>query len=227
MRDERSKYRPAENGGAILSRRSMLELAGLAVATAALPPGVGTAKSSPGQGSTGQGVSAVMDKLSRYMSEASGHALPDEVTEKTKQHILDTLAAMISGSELIPGRAALQFAGAYGGKEVATVVASKILCGPIEAALANGVLAHADETDDSHAPSQSHPGCAIVPAALAAGERFGISGTHFLRAVTLGYDVGPRFTMTLGSRLKRRATGALTASRHFSARQRPPAAPRG
>jgi len=198
MRDERSKYRPAENGGAILSRRSMLELAGLAVATAALPPGVGTAKSSPGQGSTGQGVSAVMDKLSRYMSEASGHALPDEVTEKTKQHILDTLAAMISGSELIPGRAALQFAGAYGGKEVATVVASKILCGPIEAALANGVLAHADETDDSHAPSQSHPGCAIVPAALAAGERFGISGTHFLRAVTLGYDVGPRFTMTLG-----------------------------
>jgi len=37
-----------------------------------------------------------------------------------------------------------------------------------------------------------------VPAALAAGERFGISGTHFLRAVALGYDIGPRFTMTLG-----------------------------
>jgi len=77
-------------------------------------------------------------------------------------------------------------------------VASKIVCGPIEAAMTNGVLAHADETDDSHAPSQSHPGCAVVPAALAAGERFGISGTHFLRAVTLGYDIGPRVTMTLG-----------------------------
>ena len=37
-----------------------------------------------------------------------------------------------------------------------------------------------------------------MPAALAAGERFGISGAHFLRAVTLGYDVGPRVTMTLG-----------------------------
>jgi 2-methylcitrate dehydratase PrpD len=132
------------------------------------------------------------------MSEASARELPDEVTEKTKQHILDTVAAMISGSQLTPGRAALQFAGAYGGKEVATVLASKIVCGPIEAAMTNGVLAHADETDDSHAPSQSHPGCAVVPAALAAGERFGISGTHFLRAVTLGYDIGPRFTMTLG-----------------------------
>jgi 2-methylcitrate dehydratase PrpD len=156
------------------------------------------AKPSANRDSNGQGVSPVMQRLSTYMSEASGRALPDEVTEKTKQHILDTLAAMISGSELTPGRAALQFAGAYGGKEVATVVASKIVCGPIEAALTNGVLAHADETDDSHAPSQSHPGCAVVPAALAAGERFGISGTHFLRAVALGYDVGPRFTMTLG-----------------------------
>jgi 2-methylcitrate dehydratase PrpD len=198
MNDEQSKRRPVENGGAILSRRSLFELAGMAVASAAIPAGAAIMQPVPGGDSNGQGVSPVMQKLSTYMSEASGRALPDEVTEKTKQHILDTLAAMISGSELTPGRAALQFAGAYGGKEVATVVASKIVCGPIEAALTNGVLAHADETDDSHAPSQSHPGCEVVPAALSAGERFGISGTHFLRAVALGYDVGPRFTMTLG-----------------------------
>jgi 2-methylcitrate dehydratase PrpD len=198
MRDERRKNRPGENDGATLSRRSLFELAGMAVATAALPAGVVMAKPSPGRDSNEQGVSPVMRRLSTYMSEASGRALPDEVTEKTKQHILDTLAAMISGSELTPGRASLQFIAAYGGKEVATVAASRIVCGPIEAAMANGVLAHADETDDSHAPSQSHPGCAVVPAALAAGERFGISGTHFLRAVALGYDIGTRFTMTLG-----------------------------
>jgi 2-methylcitrate dehydratase PrpD len=198
MRDDRNKYGPAENGQTILSRRSLFEFAGLAAATAAFPPSMLIANPAPSREMTGQGVSPVMDKLSTYMSEASGHELPDETTEKTKQHILDTLAAMISGSELTPGRAAIQFAGVYGGKEVATVVASKIVCGPIEAAMTNGVLAHADETDDSHAPSQSHPGCAVVPATLAAGERFGITGTHFLRAVTLGYDVGPRVTMTLG-----------------------------
>jgi 2-methylcitrate dehydratase PrpD len=139
-----------------------------------------------------------MERLSAYMSEAGSRSLPEEVVEKTKQHILDTLAAMISGSELPPGRTALEFARAYGGREVATVVASNFSCGPIEAALTNGVLAHADETDDSHAPSQSHPGCAVIPAALAAGERFGISGERFLRAVALGYDIGPRFTVTLG-----------------------------
>jgi 2-methylcitrate dehydratase PrpD len=187
---------PAANRGAFLSRRSLLKRAGLFIA-AALPPVAGTAERSASL--TTQGVSPVMAKLSAYMSEARGRALPDEVVEKAKQHILDTLAAMISGSELAPGKAALQFARAYGGEKVATVVASKILCGPIEAALTNGMLAHSDETDDSHAPSQSHPGCAVVPAALAAGEQFGIDGTHLLRAVTLGYDVGPRVTMTLGA----------------------------
>jgi 2-methylcitrate dehydratase PrpD len=61
------------------------------------------------------------------------------------------------------------------------------------------MLAHSDETDDSNEFSQSHPGCAVVPATLAAGEKFGIDGTRFLRAVTLGYDVGPRMTISFGA----------------------------
>src|SRR5438094_8791550 len=116
----------------------------------------------------------------------------------TKHVILDTVAAMVSGSDLPPGRFAIQFARVYKGEKVATVVASNVVCGPIEAALANGMLAHSDETDDTHPPSQSHPGCAVVPAALAVGEKFGINGSRFLRAVTLGYDIGPRVTATLG-----------------------------
>ena len=132
------------------------------------------------------------------MSGAADRALPDNVVEAAKHHILDTFAAMISGADLPPGLVALKFARAHTGEKVATVAGSDVLCGAIEAALANGMLAHSDETDDSHAPSQSHPGCAVVPAALATGEQFGIDGNRFLRAVTLGYDIGPRVTLTLG-----------------------------
>jgi 2-methylcitrate dehydratase PrpD len=138
-----------------------------------------------------------MTTLSAYMSEARGRPLPAEVVEKAKHHILDTLAASVSGSELPAGRVALEFARTYSEK-TATVVGSQLLCGPIEAAFVNAMLAHADETDDSHAPSQSHPGCAVVPAALAVGEQFGIDGIGFIRAVTLGYDIGTRVTMTVG-----------------------------
>src|SRR6185312_12381077 len=165
-----------------LSRREVL---GLLAATSV---GVGAETS----------VSAVTTRLSTYMSDAGTRALPAEVAEKTKHHILDTFAAMISGAGLPPAKIALKFAQAHSGERVATVAASNIVCGAIDAALANGMLAHSDETDDSHAPSHSHPGCAVVPAALAAGEQFGIDGARFLRAVTLGYDVGPRVTMTLG-----------------------------
>ncbi len=198
MRHEQEKDDAHESPDGTLTRRSFFEFAGLVMATAALPQVAALAQTSASRDVTAQGVSPVMEKLSSYMSAAAGRALPDEIIEKTKHHILDTLAAMISGSELPPGRAAVQFARSYGGKETATVVASNIVCGPIEAALTNGVLAHADETDDSHGPSRSHPGVSVIPAALAVGEQFGINGTQFLRAVTLGYDIGTRVTMSMG-----------------------------
>jgi 2-methylcitrate dehydratase PrpD len=139
-----------------------------------------------------------MSALSTYMSEAARRALPGEVVEHAKHHILDTLAAVISGSGLPPGQAALRYVRAHGTPGAVTVVGSNLTAGPVDAALANGVMGHADETDDSHGPSRSHPGCAIVPAALASGEKLGIDGARLLRAVTLGYDIGPRVTMAMG-----------------------------
>ena len=172
-----------------MNRRELLQRSGLVLAGTALIPRELLAAGT---------ISPVMTQLSTYMSEARTRALPDEVVEKAKRHTLDTFGAMISGSELPPGRAALRFAREYGGEKIATVAGSNIVCGAIEGALANGLLAHSDETDDSHAPSHCHPGCSIVPSTLAAGEQFGIDGTQFLRAVTLGYDIGPRVTMTMG-----------------------------
>ena len=188
MARERKGHSNSPSQRRTLTRRGVLK-AGSAIAAAGL--GAGAARGAPA-------VSPVMAALSAYMSEARERALPDDVVEKSKHHVLDTIAAMISGVALLPGQAAIRFVEGYGGARIATVVGSGLLAGPIEAALANGVLAHADETDDSHAPSLSHPGCAVVPAALAVGEQRGIDGTRFLRAVALGYDVGPRVTMCLG-----------------------------
>jgi 2-methylcitrate dehydratase PrpD len=139
-----------------------------------------------------------MSALSTYMSAAGTRALPAEAAEHTKHHLLDTLASMISGSELLPGQAALRYIRSHAGKGAATIAGSALTAAPVDAALANGVMAHADETDDSHNASRSHPGCAVVPAVLAAGEEFGIDGARFLRAVTLGYDIGTRVVLAMG-----------------------------
>jgi len=60
------------------------------------------------------------------------------------------------------------------------------------------MFAHADETDDFHPFTKAHPGCSVVPAALAMAEREAASGAALLNAVVLGYDLCCRFLMALG-----------------------------
>lgn len=144
-------------------------------------------------------ISPVMRRLSAYIASAPRRSLPGNVLEKTKHHVLDTIAAMVSGSRLLPGRKGISFVKKLGGTREACVIGSRIVTSAVNAALANGMSAHADETDDSHAPSLTHPGCGIVPAALAVAERERGSGEALLRSVALGYDVCARLTQSLNA----------------------------
>ena len=116
-------------------------------------------------------ISPVMRELAGYIAKALRNRLPAAVAEKARHHTLDTIAAMVSGSRLLPGRMAISYVKTLGGKREASVAGSRIVTSAVHAALANAMCAHADETDDSHAPSLTHPGCGIVSAALAVGER--------------------------------------------------------
>lgn len=201
------RKRPGENVEASgpVTRRGLLKGATCIIASTTVTPlvarNVGIDPSndvlSLSQVQATAGVS-VTPTLCEYMASARDRELPAEVVEKTKHHIVDTLAAMVSGVDLPPAVVALKFAKTYGGSDVTTVVGTNLRAGPLEGALVNGMLAQSDETDDSHAPSHSHPGCGVIPAALATGEVFGIDGPRFLRAICLGYDIGTRSTMSLG-----------------------------
>ena len=56
--------------------------------------------------------------------------------------------------------------------------ASGLRTSAVNAALANGMFAHADETDDFEPVTKAHPGSAVVPAALAVAERDDRSGAE-------------------------------------------------
>lgn len=145
-----------------------------------------------------QTISPIMRTLAAYIAAAPRRALPAAVSERAKHHLLDTLAAMVSGSQLLPGRKAIEFAADQVGKPEACVIGSSIVTGAINAALANGMHGHADETDDTYYLSLVHPGCSIVPAALAMAEREHAGGAALLRAMVLGYDVCARVSHALG-----------------------------
>jgi 2-methylcitrate dehydratase PrpD len=136
--------------------------------------------------------------LAAHMAGAAKAALPAGVAAKTRLHILDSLAAMISGARLKPGEMALAFVAAEGARAEVLLPGTGIETSARLAALAGGMMAHADETDDSHPTAFFHPGCAIVPAAWAMAERGGASGRAVVNAVALGYDVGARINLALG-----------------------------
>lgn len=139
-------------------------------------------------------VSPEMAAVAAYLAAAPEAALPAEVAERAKLHILDAVAAIVSGSRLPAGIRGRAWASVYGagGDARATVVGWERPASPVVAALCNGMAAHADETDDSHPETLSHPGCAVVPAALAAVEAAGGGGGRVLRSVVAGYDFGCR-----------------------------------
>jgi 2-methylcitrate dehydratase PrpD len=143
-------------------------------------------------------VTPITRALSEYISAAASRELPAAVVEKTNHHILDTLAAIISGSRLRAGELAIAYVKRLGGTPEATLIGTQLVIPCEHAAMANGMAGHADETDDSHLRGRWHPGCGVVPAALAIGELQNSSGADVIRAIALGYDIGTRFNMSLG-----------------------------
>ena len=143
-------------------------------------------------------ISPVTRALCDYVANTLDRPMPPEIVAKTKLHVLDTVAAMVSGSRLKAGEMAARYVESLGGKPQATVIGTNLLTSSVNAALANGMAGHGDETDDSHLRGRFHPGCAIVPAALATAELAGRGGNDVLRAVALGYDIGARLIFALG-----------------------------
>src|SRR5258706_9305038 len=103
-------------------------------------------------------------QISPLMQEVSGHIagtlkrkLPAEVEERARIHLVDTFASMLSGSRLLPGKRTLAYVKPLGGTREAGIIGTRIVTTTLNAALANGTFGHADESDDTHPPTRSHP----------------------------------------------------------------------
>jgi 2-methylcitrate dehydratase PrpD len=156
-------------------------------------------------------ISPLMQQLSAYIAGALKAKLPPEVAERARTHLVDTFASMLSGSRQLPGKRAIDFIKPLGGTREAGVIGTRIVTTTLNAALANGMFGHADETDDTHPPTRSHPGTSVIPAALALAEWQQLSGERLLRAMVLGYDLCARTLLSLD------ATRYARSGRHAGA----------
>jgi 2-methylcitrate dehydratase PrpD len=187
------------------TRRWLINASGAAILSSAIPGAASYAQTAavPAPAAAADGpqepaISSATSAFADYVAKALDRELPAEVVARTKLHVLDTLAAMVSGSRLKAGDLAARYVDSLGGRPQAMVIGTGIVTSTVNAALANAMAAHADETDDTNPIGPVHLGCGAVSAALATAELAGRTGQDLLRAVTLAYDVGTRMVTALG-----------------------------
>jgi len=116
--------------------------------------------------------------------------LPKDVVEITKKFILDTLATTIAGSSAPGCESVVEQVKDWGGKEESTIL---IYGGKVvseNAALANSMMAHALDLDDTHDEAVVHSYVSVLPSALAMVERNGgANGKDLIAAVAVGVDL--------------------------------------
>ncbi|WP_192937012.1 MmgE/PrpD family protein [Sinorhizobium meliloti] len=132
---------------------------------------------------------APVDRLASFLSALRFEALPADVVEKTKVHIADTIASALAGARSAEARIARRAAGAPGS---ALIWGTGDRAAAREAALINGVAAHAFELDDSG--GCDHSGAVVIPAVLAAiaEAKQPVTGRELIASVAAGYETGRR-----------------------------------
>lgn len=132
------------------------------------------------------------EALADFSIALRDQSLPEEVSGKAAEHLLDVLGvcAAASRQEFAPAVRTVA-AGLGGGPEAVGVSLAGRLAAP-NAALLNGVLAHGLDYDDTHLAAVVHPSAPVTPAAVAVAEEIDASGEDLLKACALGLEAAVR-----------------------------------
>jgi 2-methylcitrate dehydratase PrpD len=128
-------------------------------------------------------------KLASFITGLKYQSLPPEVIQKAKHCLMDTLGAALAGSKTQEAVLAKKVAQKLSQKKEATLITGKGKIGVLEAALANGIMAHALELDDGNRYALGHPGVPTIPAVLALAEKEKRGGKEVIPSIVAGYEV--------------------------------------
>src|SRR5215203_2538660 len=141
---------------------------------------------------------ATTRELASFLARLRYEDVPDGAVERTKELFLDWLGSALAGKNERPVRILERIAGEMGPSEgPSEVLISRRRTTPLFAALVNGAASHVEQ-DDLHNASVFHPATVVFPAALAAAQQTGASGSELIAASVVGYEAGVRVGSYLG-----------------------------
>ncbi|HEY7760897.1 MAG TPA: MmgE/PrpD family protein [Burkholderiales bacterium] len=127
-------------------------------------------------------------QLAAFVARPGLDRVPDEAVRIIRSGFIDTIATMLAGYDQPVTRLVREHVRAKRSSlSEASLCLGQERAGAPEAALVNGVAAHALDYDD--VALAGHPSTVLVPAVLAEGEALGASGLAAMRAYLVGYEV--------------------------------------
>ena len=137
-----------------------------------------------------------LQRLAQFCVDTRFEHLPPALVAQATRHILDTFGATLAGAGSDVAKQARQV---FEGESGSTPVwGTDLRVGAAQAAMLNGVAAHALELDDTG--GCDHSGAVVLPAVMAAVSMSArpVSGRELITAVVIGYDVGRRVLEACG-----------------------------
>lgn len=138
-------------------------------------------------------------KLVEFIASLTAMPLRDDLAQSATLALLDTIGSGLYGANQRWGQIVNDLVLSEHTRGKATLYGSARAVAPVHAALANGTATHGFELDDVILGALVHPGCVVVPSALAAAEQYGVSGERLLKALVAGYEVTDRVALALGA----------------------------
>jgi 2-methylcitrate dehydratase PrpD len=132
--------------------------------------------------------------LAEFAAGLRGADIPAPVRERARLHILDGLGLGLAATAHPFAASAVAAVATLseGGGGRCTVIGQAEGAAPRDAAMANGILIHGLDFDDTHQQAIVHPTAACLPAALALAERDDLSGEDLMVAYCIGMETAIR-----------------------------------
>jgi 2-methylcitrate dehydratase PrpD len=136
------------------------------------------------------------EKMAKFVVDFDFKDLPARGIEQAKISMLDSIGTALAGGTGPVGAMIVDFVNEMGGSSQARVIGKGIKTSVLNAALANGTLAHADDYDDQG--GFGHAGVILTPTALALGEYLKLPGKKLLEAYAVGFEVAYKLSRSMG-----------------------------
>ena len=133
-----------------------------------------------------------LDELARFAASTTFEDLSEDALEAARNVTLDTLGAITAGMEEPENARLASWAADNMLPAVSGILATPHRASPMAAALVNSTAGVALEMDEGNRFGGGHPAIHVLPGLLAVAEQVGASGSEFITALVVGYEITSR-----------------------------------